>query len=157
MKKMVLGTILALILLAIDCSRVEAAWVPETKWQYEKVAPAAYYTPQKIRCTCYCEHQGTATLKVPYYGIAAGKKELLWDMCQLNAINEDGSIGEFIGYFEFRDTGAGMDTDSDGKGDSIKNGTSIDVWVDSLADAYAWRDKYGDYVYIKLIECEDER
>ena len=70
-------------------------------------------------------------------------------------LNEDGSVGEFIGFFEFRDTGAGMDTDKDGKGDSIKNGTSIDVWVETLSDAYAWRDKYGDYVYIKLIKGEE--
>lgn len=119
---------------------------------YEYVEPACYYVPQKIRCSCYCEHQGTATLKMPYVGIAAGKKEWMWDVAELNAINEDGSIGEFIGYFEIRDTGAGMDTDGDGKGDSIKNGMSIDVWVDSLADAYEWRDKYGDYVYIKLIK-----
>lgn len=122
------------------------------KENYEYVEPACYYVPQKIRCTCYCEHQGTATLKMPYVGIAAGKKDWMWDVAELNAINEDGSIGGFIGYFEIRDTGAGMDTDGDGKGDSIKNGMSIDVWVDSLADAYEWRDKYGDYVYIKLIK-----
>lgn len=145
-----------LVFLGIDCSRVEAAYVPEEKWVYEEVEPWAYYYPQKIRCTCYCEHQGTATLKMPYYGVVAGKKEWLWDMCELNAINEDGSVGEFIGFFEFRDTGAGMDTDQDGKGDSIKNGTSIDVWVESLSDAYAWRDKYGDYVYIKLIKGEEQ-
>lgn len=124
----------------------------DAKGNYEYVEPACYYVPQKIRCTCYCEHQGTATLKMPYVGIAAGKKDWMWDVAELNAINEDGSIGEFIGYFEIRDTGAGMDTDGDEKGDSIKNGLSIDVWVDSLADAYEWRDKYGDYVYIKLIK-----
>lgn len=78
----------------------------------------------------------------------------MWDVAELNAINEDGSIGEFIGYFEIRDTGSGMDTDGDGKGDSIKNGMSIDVWVNSLVDAYEWRDKYGDYVYIKLIKSD---
>lgn len=144
--------ICALILLASDCSRVEAAYRPEVK--YQEVEPYAYYYPQIIRCTCYCEHQGTATLKMPYYGVAAGKKEWLWYTAELNAINPDGSIGEFIGYFEFRDTGAGMDTDGDGKGDSIKSGTSIDVWVNSLADAYAWRDKYGDYVYIKIIKAK---
>ena len=91
---------------------------------------------------------------MPYYGVAAGKKEWMWDVAELNAINEDGSIGEFIGYFEIRDTGSGMDTDGDWKGDSIKNGMSIDVWVNSLVDAYEWRDKYGDYVYIKLTKSD---
>lgn len=67
-------------------------------------------------------------------------------------MNDDGSVGEFIGYFEFCDTGAGMDSDGDGKGDTIINGTSIDIWVESLADAYAWVGEYGDYVYIKIIK-----
>lgn len=47
-----------------------------------------------------------------------------------------------------------MDTDGDGKGDSIKNGQSIDVWINSLSEAYAWRDKYGDYVYMKIIKAK---
>lgn len=140
-----------LIILISDCSRVEAYY---PKVRYQTVVPDAYEKPMLIRCTCYCEHQGTATLKMPYYGVAAGKKDWLWDVAELNAVNEDGSVGELIGYFEFRDTGAGMDTDGDGKGDSIRNGTSIDVWVDSLPDAYKWRDTYGDYVYIKLIKAK---
>lgn len=140
-----------LIILISDCSRVEAYY---PKVRYQTVVPDAYEEPMIIRCTCYCEHQGTATLKMPYYGVAAGKKDWLWDVAELNAVNEDGSVGELIGYFEFRDTGAGMDTDGDGKGDSIRNGTSIDVWVDSLPDAYKWRDTYGDYVYIKLIKAK---
>lgn len=47
-----------------------------------------------------------------------------------------------------------MDSDSDGKGDTIKNGQSIDVWINSLEEAYAWRDRYGDYVYIKIFKAK---
>lgn len=108
----------------------------------------------QIRCTCYCEHSKTATGVKTRYGIAAGRKEWIGYTAELNAINPDGSIGEFIGYFEFLDTGAGMDTNGDGKGDSIKNGQSIDVWIDSLPEAYAWRDKYGDYVYMKIFKAK---
>lgn len=108
----------------------------------------------KIRCTCYCEHGITASGQKTRYGIVAGKKDWLGCVATLYAINEDGSIGEFIGQFEFKDTGAGMDTDGDGKGDSIKNGQSIDVWINSLPEAYKWRDKYGDYVFIKIIRGE---
>lgn len=108
----------------------------------------------QIRCTCYCEHSKTATGVRTRYGIAAGKREWVGYTCELNAINPDGSIGEFIGYFEFLDTGAGMDTDGDGKGDSIINGQSIDVWTNSLSDAYRWRDKYGDYVYMKIFKAK---
>ena len=52
------------------------------------------------------------------------------------------------------DTGAGMDTDGDGKGDSIKKGKSIDVFRNNLADAKEWIRTYGDYVYVKIIEAE---
>lgn len=132
-------------LLCLDCSRVEA-------YEYKKVEPMAFSEPQKIRCTCYCEHGVTCTGEKTRYGIVAGKKEWLGYVAEINRMNDDGSVGEFIGYFEFCDTGAGMDSDGDGKGDTIKNGTSIDIWVESLADAYAWVGEYGDYVYIKIIK-----
>lgn len=88
------------------------------------------------------------------YGLVAGKKDWMGYTVEINVINEDGSIGEFVGYFEFADTGLGMDSDGDGIGDTIREGNSIDVWVNSLKDAYAWRDKYGDYVYIKIIKAK---
>ena len=47
-----------------------------------------------------------------------------------------------------------MDSDGDGKGDTILNGTSIDIWVNSLEDAYSWVNEYSDYVYIKLIKAK---
>lgn len=88
------------------------------------------------------------------YGIVAGRKEWIGYTAELNAVNEDGSVGEFIGFFEFQDTGAGMDSDGDGIGDTIKDGQSIDVWINSLSEAYAWRDRYGDYVYIKIFKAK---
>ena len=72
----------------------------------------------------------------------------------LRQVKEDGSMGELVGLFEFQDIGAGMDTDGDGKGDYIINGQSLDVWVGSLSDAYEWRDKYGDYIYMKIIKSD---
>ena len=47
-----------------------------------------------------------------------------------------------------------MDTDGDGKGDSIINGQSIDIWISSLNEAYAFRDRYGDYVYMTIIKAK---
>lgn len=128
---------------------------------YEANAKIAYIEPVqgnpfeemvKIRCTCYCEHNKTAMGAKTHYGIAAGKKEWLGYVIELNAINPDGSVGQFIGFFELKDTGAGMDTDGDGIGDSIKDGQSIDIWLDTLEEAYMWRDTYGDYVYMKIIK-----
>jgi len=118
----------------------------------EPVIGDPFIEPVKIRVTCYCEHSKTATGVQTRDGIIAGKKEWLGYTAELNAINPDGTIGEFVGFYEFKDTGAGMDTDGDGKGDSIKCGQSVDVWVNSLSDAYKWRDKYGDYMFIKIIK-----
>lgn len=126
----------------------------EAKAQIEPMQGNPFEEPCKIRCSCYCEHGKTSTGRKTTQGIVAGKKEWLGYTVEINRINEDGSIGDFVGYFEFADTGAGMDTDGDGKGDTIINGQSIDIWVASLADAYRWRDTYGDYVYIKIIKAK---
>lgn len=153
MKKKILKAAIAAACIIALCLEVHL----EAESKVAKIAPVEgnpFEEPVKIRCTCYCEHSKTCTGLKTRYGIVAGKKEWLGYVAELNAINPDGSVGEFIGFFEFQDTGAGMDTDGDGKGDSIKNGQSIDVWIDSLAAAYAWRDKYGDYVYIKIIRGE---
>lgn len=109
---------------------------------------------KKIRCTCYIIKGTTASGHETRAGIIAGKKSDIGKGAALYQINEDGSIGEFIGYFEFLDTGAGIDTDGDGKGDSIKKGLSVDVWQPSIKDAKEWIKEYGDYVYIKIIDAK---
>ena len=109
---------------------------------------------KKIRCTCYIHEGTTASGHYTHEGIIAGRKEDIGKVAALYAINEDGSIGEFIGYFDFYDTGAGMDTDGDGIGDTIKTGKSVDIFKDSMDRAKAHIKKYGDYVFIKIIEAE---
>ena len=111
-----------------------------------------FIEPTKIRCTCYIDHGITASGSYTRLGTIAGRKEWLGYIAELNRVNPDGSIGEFIGYYEFKDTGAGIDTDGDGKGDSIKKGLSVDVWQPTLKDAKTWVNTYGDYVYIKIIK-----
>ena len=109
-------------------------------------------TLKKIRCTCYIDSGITAGGKHTNKTTVAGCREWMGKTCALYAITETGEVKEFIGFFEFADTGAGIDTDGDGKGDSIKNGTSIDVWRPSLADANKWMAEYGDYVYMQILE-----
>lgn len=116
-----------------------------------EVASDPFKEPTVIRCTCYIDNGTTASGKQTKDGVIAGRKEWLGCVAMLYAVNEDGSIGDFIGYYEFLDTGAGIDTDGDGKGDSIINGTSVDVWRPTLDDAKSWVNTYGDYVYIKIV------
>ena len=109
---------------------------------------------KKIRCTCYCEPGTTASGHPTRGGVIAGRKEDLGKVAALYAIAEDGSIGEFLGYYDFYDTGAGMDSDGDGIGDTIRTGKSVDVFQPSMDSAVNWIKKYGDYVYIVIIEAQ---
>lgn len=109
---------------------------------------------KRVRCTCYCEPGITASGHHTHEGIIAGRKQDLGKVAAIYAIAEDGGIGEFIGYFEFMDTGAGMDSDGDGKGDTIIRGKSVDIFKNSLKEAKAHVKKYGDYVWIKIIDAE---
>lgn len=61
---------------------------------------------------------------------------------------------ELIGIYEVLDTGAGIDTDGDGNGDSIVNGQSIDIYQPTMHQAEEWIDEYGDYVMMMLVEGE---
>ena len=109
---------------------------------------------KQIRCTCYIEPGVTRSGHYTHEGVIAGRKEDLGKVAALYAVAEDGSVGEFIGYFDFYDTGAGIDTDGDGRGDSIKKGKSVDVFRETMTDAKKWIMTYGDYVYIQYIEAE---
>lgn len=117
--------------------------------------------PQKIRCTCYIDNGITASGQYTRPGIIAAKKEWIGCVAELNAVNPDGSIGEFIGYYEILDTGYGIET---GYGQSkikkgktlgtIESGQSVDVWMPTMHQANEWVSLYGDYVYIKIIRGE---
>jgi hypothetical protein len=150
MRKRILRAVIAAVFICFLCLCQQHEAMSKVAY-IEPVVGDPFIEPVKIRCSCYCEHGKTATGAKTRYGIAAGKKEWIGYVAELNAINPDGSVGEFIGYFEFKDTGAGMDSDGDGKGDTIINGQSIDIWINSLPEAYKWRDRYGDYVYIKIV------
>jgi len=117
------------------------------------VSANAYSEPTRIRCTCYTSTEGsiTASGQPVREGIIAGKRE--W--CNKGYIallyDEDQN---FIGYYEFLDTGAGIDTDGDGIGDSIRNGKSVDVYCGTLERCKEWIGSYGDYVYMQIMKAE---
>ena len=109
---------------------------------------------QKVRATCYCHAGITASGQYTREGIIAAKREWIGKAVALYSCSEGDELGEFIGYFEVLDTGLGIDTDGDGKGDSITRGKSIDIYKYTLDDAKAFVKEYGDYVYMKLIDAE---
>lgn len=150
---------------------------PNNKWLYIVLAILAllwvlgktvkaqeidsFLEPTKIRCTCYIDDGLTASGCKTRYGIMAAKSDLIGKTACVNAVNEDGSIGEFIGYFEILDTGYGRET---GEGVSkikkdktlgtIEAGLTVDIYMYTLEDAKDWVKKYSDYVYITLVDAE---
>ena len=121
---------------------------PEVK---EVEAPKKEINAQIIRCTGYCDYGQTASGEYVREGIIAGKKEWLGRTCNLYRVNEDNSIGELIGSYEFLDTGYGIKTKtSNGIQGSLKLGKSVDVWHPTEDSIWDWMAEYGDYVYIEF-------
>lgn len=127
-----------------------------------KVEAEEYYnTPVILRCTCYIDDGITASGQEVRPFIIAGKREWLGSVACLNRVNEDGSIGEFIGYYEFCDTGYGRST---GQGQSkIKKGETLgtseigqtlDVWQKNMDAVNEWIKNYGDVVYVTIIPAD---
>lgn len=110
-----------------------------------------YKEPVMVRCTCYLDSGTMASGRTTFDGAIAGRREWLGKVAALYKI-EDGKIGDFLGYYEFLDTGAGMDSDGDGYGDTIRDGYSVDVWKPNMSEAKKWIRDNGDYVWMQIID-----
>lgn len=105
------------------------------------------YPVRKMRVTCYTYPEGsiTASGSEVREGIIAAKKEWMDALVVLYDMDMN-----FIGYFEVKDTGFGIDKNRDGIG-SIQEGTSIDVFRSSIDRCKEWVNMYGDYCYVQVI------
>lgn len=139
-----IAALVIIVVMAVASNSNSYSAQPIRDWTY-------YQMPQPVRCTCYIEHGITASERKTREGIIAGRKEWLGMAAVLYEVKEDGTLGDFIGYYEFCDTGAGIDTDGDGKGDTIKTGNSVDVWQPNMESARAWIKEHGDYVYMQIV------
>ena len=140
-----LVTIVLVAVLVVAGKSTSHSAQPIRDWTY-------YRMPQPVRCTCYIDRGTTASGIQTRDGIIAGRKEWIGMMAVLYEVKEDGTLGDFIGYYEFCDTGAGIDTDNDGIGDTIRTGNSVDVWQPSMTNARAWIREHGDYVYMQIVD-----
>ena len=140
-----LATIVLVAVLVVAGKSTSHSAQPIRDWTYYKM-------PQPVRCTCYIDRGTTASGIQTRNGIIAGRKEWLGMAAVLYEVKEDGTLGDFIGCYEFCDTGAGIDTDGDGNGDTIKTGNSVDVWQPSMTNARAWIREHGDYVYMQIVD-----
>lgn len=135
MKKRILSVLLVLVMLLLTLL-----------WSLPaKAAEASDLHLMRVTCYTYPPGSITASGSEVREGIVAAKKDWMDALVILYDTNMN-----FIGYFEVRDTGFGIDEDGDGIG-SIQEGKSIDVFRGSLERCHEWTERYGDYCYVQVI------
>lgn len=89
-RSLAVALVIVLLALLIHSMRVYA--------DSESINP--YGEPYKIRCTCYTAPEGSITYsgKKVREGIVAGRPEDLDCVAVLYSCDEDGELGEFIGF-----------------------------------------------------------
>ena len=124
-----------------------------SQWAYDlSVADAQPnpYEPFIVECSAYCYNgRCTASGKPTIEGVTiAGKREWLGRTALLYEVNDDGGIGEFIGYREFTDTGYGTDSTLYPGYGTIQTGECVDLYFDDEQTALEWGRRK---IYIQVI------
>lgn len=145
-KKKLIATMLLMFLFSVLCGN-------SAKADVHSIDP--YGEPTMIRATCYTwTGQPCANGQYPVEGLSvAGKEEWLGKTIIMYSVGSNGGIGEFIGYFQFTDTGYGISVPESDKG-TIQLGYSIDVYRDNENRVNEWIAEYGDYVYIQIVDAK---
>lgn len=81
-----------------------------------------------MQATAYCLDGRTASGDKTRIGIAASKPEWIGKTMAVYEKGADGKAGNFIGYFEVKDTG----------GESIRSGKVIDLWLPTYEECMAF-------------------
>lgn len=111
--------------------------------------------PFVVNSTAYCNPNGNPTYsgKPTVEGrTLAGKTAWIGSVAALYEINDDGSIGEFIGYREVEDTGYGKPSINYPGMGTIESGETVDIyWGEDREGAM----QYGEQkIYIQIIDGE---
>ena len=105
-------------------------------------ADAAVGKPFVVNATAYCNPNGNLTFsgKPTVEGrTLAGKEEWIGCVAALYEMNDDGSIGKFIGYREFEGTGYGVDSELFPGMGTIESGETVDIyWGEDRDGALEW-------------------
>lgn len=105
-------------------------------WDYED--RVEFIEPVKMRVTCYLPTGNlTASGTRPHYGGCAAKREWMGGVAVLYTLE-----GEYIGVWEIDDTGGHT---------RITSGQSVDLFMETEADARNWIAEYGDYLLVQIL------
>ncbi len=127
--------ILVLIMLTLRLLTVNAEGIPPE----ERIGGE----PFRAECTAYCDSGITASGKPTVEGLTlGGAPEWIGCMAVLYEVDDDGTIGDFIGLYEVMDTGWGRD------GDALR-GETVDMFKEDYDACIQWgrRD-----VYVQIID-----
>ena len=127
--------ILVLIMLTLRLLTVNAEGIPPE----ERIGGE----PFRAECTAYCNSGITASGKPTVEGLTlGGAPEWIGCMAVLYEVDDDGTIGDFIGLYEVMDTGWGRD------GDALR-GETVDMFMEDYDACIQWgrRD-----VYVQIID-----
>ena len=91
-----------------------------------------------MRASAYCIHGTTSNGSRTHRGICAAKPEWI-GLTAAIYLNNDGELGEFLGYYEVKDTGE----------DNIRNGKVIDIWMETENECFQFGNKKVFVVLIK--------
>ena len=117
-----------------------------------QICTVDFSTPTPVEMTFYLPTgNDCANGKPPHQGIVAFAPEFIGDTAILYEYNEDGSIGEIIGFYEIYDTGYGKKLPS-GYG-SIKEGKTVDVFFNNFGDGAEFVREHGNQVYIQIVKA----
>ena len=101
-------------------------------------ADPVFVEPVKMRVTCYLPTGNpTASGVMPFVGGCAAKRDWIGGVAILYTMD-----GEFVKMLDINDTGGHQ---------RIKNGTSIDVFVQDMDAAREWIATYGDYMMVQIL------
>ena len=96
------------------------------------------YEVRKMRVTCYAPTGNpTASGVMPFEGGCAGRRDWIGGVAIVYDLDMN-----YICTLQINDTGGHK---------RIKNGSSIDVYRDSLERCYEWVRQYGDYLYVQIV------
>lgn len=131
-------------------------WTSLTAYAQEdtqRIAKAEAGEPFRILTTGYYHGDVTATGTAPREGICAVRSEWIGKTALVWKCNEDGTQGEFLGFWECLDTGFGADSDGDGIG-SIQEGRVVDMYFPTMEQVTEWMELTGGRIYIQLLDAE---
>lgn len=129
--KIAISVFAVLVFYLITDSVIGLAMSVEYKNPQENIVEEADVSCHFMKATAYCLKGLTASEEPTRIGIAASKPEWIGKTMAIYEQGADGKAGNFIGYFEVKDTG----------GEAIRSGKVVDLWLPTYEECMEFGEK----------------